>query len=280
MLGDYVILCLAAALAGGVNAVAGGGTLLTFPALFAALGSSGTAAVVANATSKVALVPGAIAALAGYRNEIRQELRWATLLVVPSLIGGLAGSLLLVLMPGESFKTAVPWLILTAALLFVLQPRIARWTGLTPRSPGAKGVGDEEARLGAAATHAVGHAPGLLAAVISFQFLVAIYGGYFGAGMGILMLSALAMMGMHDIHRMNAVKVFLNLTINGTSVVVFVAGGKVYWPYAAAMAVSSSIGGYVAAHTAKRANKTVVRSIIVVIGFSLAAYYFYRQFGS
>jgi hypothetical protein len=119
-----------------------------------------------------------------------------------------------------------------------------------------------------------------LAAVISFQFLVAIYGGYFGAGIGILMLSALAMMGMHDIHRMNAVKVLLNLTINGTSVVVFVASGKVHWPYAAAMAVSSSVGGYVAAHTAKRANKTVVRSIIVVIGFGLAAYYFYRQFGS
>ncbi len=136
MLGDYVILCLAAALAGAVNAIAGGGTLLTFPALFAALGSSGAAAVVANATSKVALVPGAIAALAGYRNEIRQELRFATLMVVPSLIGGLAGSLLLVLMPGEAFKTAVPWLILTSALLFVLQPRIARWTGRAPRSPG------------------------------------------------------------------------------------------------------------------------------------------------
>ncbi|MEX0678273.1 MAG: sulfite exporter TauE/SafE family protein [Pirellulales bacterium] len=278
MLGDYVILCLAAVLAGAVNAIAGGGTLLTFPALFAALGSSGAAAVVANATSTVALVPGAIAALAGYRNEIRQERRWATLLVVPSLIGGLVGSLLLVLMPGESFKTAVPWLILTAALLFALQPRIARWTGVTPRSSGDRDVGGEGAASETASTRALPHAPGLLAAVVSFQFLVAIYGGYFGAGIGILMLSALAIMGMHDIHRMNAVKVLLNLMINGVSVVVFVASGKVYWPYAAAMAVSSSVGGYVAAHAAKRANKTVIRSIIVVIGFGLAAYYFYRQF--
>jgi uncharacterized protein len=274
LLDDYVILCLAAVLAGAINAIAGGGTLLTFPVLFAALGSSGAAAVVANATSTVALVPGAVAALAGYRYEIRQERRFAMLLIGPSLVGGLVGSLLLVLMPGEAFKAAVPWLILTAALLFALQPHIARWTGITPRSPGGSGVGGE----GATARHAASGSPGLLAGAIAFQFLVAIYGGYFGAGIGILMLSALAIMGMEDIHRMNAVKVLLNLMINGISVMVFVASGKVYWPYAAAMAVSSSIGGYVAAHTAKRANKTVVRSIIVVIGFALAAYYFYREF--
>jgi uncharacterized protein len=274
LLGDYVILCLAAVLAGAINAIAGGGTLLTFPVLFAALGSSGAAAVVANATSTVALVPGAVAALAGYRNEIRRERRFAMMLIGPSLVGGLVGSLLLVLMPGEAFKTAVPWLILTAALLFALQPRIARWTGITPRSPGDSVVGEARAAAGPAASGS----PGLLAGAIAFQFLVAIYGGYFGAGIGILMLSALAIMGMEDIHRMNAVKVLLNLMINGISVMVFVASGKVYWPYAAAMAVSSSIGGYVAAHTAKRANKTVVRSIIVVIGFALAAYYFYREF--
>ena len=272
LLSDYIILCLAALVAGAVNAIAGGGTLLTFPALFAALGSSGTAAVVANATSTVALVPGAVAALAGYRSEIRQERHLVGLLLVPSLIGGLVGSLLLVLLPGESFKAAVPWLILTAALLFALQPRIARWTGMTLLSPRGRGAGGE------GETSSVAHAPGLLAAVIAFQFGVAVYGGYFGAGIGILMLAALAMMGMHDIHRMNAVKVLLNLVINGTSVVVFVASGKVYWPYALAMAISSSIGGYAAAHTARRTNKTVVRMAIVTIGFALAAYYFYREF--
>jgi uncharacterized protein len=271
---DYVILCLAALVAGAVNAIAGGGTLLTFPALFAALGSSGTAAVMANATSTVALVPGAIAALAGYRNEIRQERRFVGLLLVPSLIGGLAGSLLLVLLPGEWFKAAVPWLILTAALLFALQPRIARWIGKTPLSPRERGVGGE------AETVSHGHAPGLIAAAIAFQFGVAVYGGYFGAGIGILMLAALAIMGMHDIHHMNAVKVLLNLVINGTSVVVFVASGKVFWPYAVAMAISSAIGGYAAAHTARRTNKTVVRILIVTIGFALAAYYFYREWTS
>src|SRR5262245_50756979 len=117
MFGEYLILCLAAMLAGAVNAVAGGGTLLTFPALMAALGSSGSAAVAANATSTVALVPGALAALAGYREEIRQERRWTALLVLPSLVGGVTGSLLVVLLPGETFKAAVPWLILAAAVL-------------------------------------------------------------------------------------------------------------------------------------------------------------------
>jgi uncharacterized membrane protein YfcA len=177
-----------------------------------------------------------------------------------------------VLLPGETFKAAVPWLILTAALLFALQPQIARWIGMLAPDADGKASGDESK------SHVSRRAPGLLAAVIAFQFGVAVYGGYFGAGIGILMLAALAMMGMHDIHRMNAVKVLLNLVINGTSVVVFVAGGKVYWPYAVAMAISSSIGGYAAAHTARRTNKSVVRMLIVTIGFALAAYYFYREF--
>lgn len=276
MPGEYVILCLVALVAGAVNAIAGGGTLLTFPVLFAALGSSGAAAVVANATSTVALVPGAVGALAGYRNEIRQERRLLALLLAPSLVGGLAGSLLLVLLPGAFFKSAVPWLILIAALLFALQPRIARWAGVAPLSPGGRGVGDD----GAFSSDVYARRPGLFAGVVAFQFAVAVYGGYFGAGIGILMLSALALLGMHDIHHMNAVKVLLNLVINGTSVVVFVASGKVYWPYAAAMAVSSTIGGYAAAHTARRANKTVVRMLVVAIGFALAAYYLYRQFAS
>ena len=256
---DYLILCLAAALGGAVNAIAGGGTLLTFPALFAALGSSGDAAVIANATSTVALVPGSIAALAGYRREIREEGRWVRLLMVPSLLGGFVGSLLVVLLPGEYFKRAVPWLILTAAGLFALQPRITRWTGIGSR-------------------HAAPHSPRLVAGAMAFQFVVAIYGGYFGAGIGILMLSALAMLGLDDIHRMNAVKTLLASLINGTSVVVFVASGNVHWPFAIAMAIAASAGGYVAAHAARQIDRRIVRAVVVSIGFVLASYYFYRQF--
>ena len=248
MLVDYFLLSVAAMLAGAINAVAGGGTLLTFPALLAALGSSGSAAVVANATSTVALVPGALAALAGDRDEIRRERRWAMILLGPSLVGGLIGSLLLVLLPGETFKNLVPWLILTAALLFALQPQISKWAGLN-RPAGTANRKDETTEStitsNPSAVLSAGSrgSTGVLAAAIGFQFLVAIYGGYFGAGIGILMLSALAIMGMEDIHRMNAVKTLLNLVINGTSVLVFVSSGRVHWPFAAIMALSSIVGG-------------------------------------
>ncbi len=255
---DYVILCLAAVLGGAVNSIAGGGTLLTFPALLAALGSTPAAAVMANATSTVALVPGSMAALAGYRREIHDGWFWAVLLLAPSLLGGLVGSLLVVVLPARFFAAAVPWLILTAALLFSLQPRIAQWTGIGK-------------------AQAAPHSPRSIAAAVVFQFFVATYGGYFGAGIGILMLSALAMMGLDDIHRMNAVKTLLASTINGISVLVFVVAGNVHWSYALAMAASASVGGFLGAHTARRFDKNAVRAIVVTIGFALAAYYFYRQ---
>jgi len=258
MLKDYVILCLVSVLAGAINSIAGGGTLLTFPALYAALGSTAGAAVIANATNTVALVPAAAAALLGYRRELVQERYWAGVLIGPSLVGGMLGSLLVVALPPELFKVAVPWLILGAAVLFAVQPQLARWLGI------GKSHGRPTARVAAGA--------------VAFQLVVAIYGGYFGAGMGILMLAALAMIGLDDIHRMNALKSLLGGAINGISVVVFVASGKVYWPYAAAMAVASAIGGYVGAHTARRVNRTLVRSVVVALGFVLAAYYLYREF--
>jgi uncharacterized protein len=255
---DYLILCVVAAVAGAVNSIAGGGTLLTFPALLAALGSTPEAAVIANATSTTALVPGSVAALVGYRREIQDGRSWAVLLMFPSIVGGLVGSLLVVVLPPELFAAAVPWLILAAALLFALQPRIAAWTGIGKAETGP-------------------HSRGLIVGAVVFQFFVATYGGYFGAGIGILMLSALAMIGLADIHQMNAIKTLLAATINGISVIVFVATGKVHWPYALAMAASASVGGYLGAHTARRFDKGAVRAIVVAIGFGLAGYYFYRQ---
>ena len=164
----------------------------------------------------------------------------------------------MVVLPGEWFKGAVPWLILIAAVLFALQPRIGRWMGLgQTHGPPSRGK---------------------VTAAVAFQFLVAVYGGYFGAGIGILMLSALALIGLSDIHRMNAVKTLLGSIINGISAVVFVVAGDVDWPFALAMAVASTIGGYLAAHVARRIDRTIVRRVVVTIGFSLATYYFYRQF--
>ena len=236
MLRDYPILCLAAAAAGAVNSIAGGGTLLTFPALFAFLtattGSEATASVLANGTSTVALFPGSVAGIWGYRHEVAQSRRWLWLLTGPSLLGGLFGSLLVILLPPEMFADLVPWLILTAAMLFALQPTIAGWFG----------VGQPHCRR---------RPPVPSLVVAGFQFLIGIYGGYFGAGIGILMLSSLAMMGLADIHIMNGLKTVLASCINGVAAAVFIVGGKVDWPAAIAMAIAAMLGGYCGARVAR-----------------------------
>ncbi len=255
---DHVSLCAVAAVAGAINSVAGGGTLLTFPALIGALGGSAEAAVIANATSTVALFPGSLAGMVGYRRELWEARSWVKLLLLPSLAGGLVGSLLVIWLPAESFKALVPWLILTAATLFWLQPRIARAIGL--------GAGEDTA------------GPQNVGLVTGFQFCVAVYGGYFGAGIGILMLTALALIGMHDIHRMNGLKTLFASAINGVAVIVFLTSGKVDWPFALSMAVAAVGGGYGGAHLARRLDRNFVRRIVVIIGFTLASYYFYQQF--
>ena len=249
---------MVALLAGAINAIAGAGTLLTFPVLYSALGATAGAAVMANATNTVALVPAAGGALAGYRRELAAEGFWSWMLLGPSLLGGMLGALLVVVLPPESFKLAVPWLILAAALLFGLQPQITRWTG----------IGKSYARPSAA----------VVAGAMLFQFGVGLYGGYFGAGMGILMLAALAVVGIDDIHRMNAVKSLLGAAVKGTAVVIFAFTDKVHWPYAVTMAAAAAVGGYLAAHAARRVNRTLVRRLVVALGFLLAAYYFYREF--
>lgn len=256
---DYLILCLAAIAAGAVNSVAGGGTLLTFPALLACLGGDAEAAVVANLTSTVALVPGSVAGMWGFRRELREMGAWVALLALPSLLGGVVGSLLVIQRPANEFKTLVPWLILVAAVLFALQPTLGRWLKLgaveRPSSRGHKIFG------------------------WCFQFCVAIYGGYFGAGIGILMLTALSLLGQSDIHRMNALKTFLATCINGVSLVVFVSSGRVHWPFALAMAAAAVLGGFGGAHFSRKLDRNLVRRIVVAIGFGLAAYYFFRQYG-
>ncbi|HEV3021307.1 MAG TPA: sulfite exporter TauE/SafE family protein [Pirellulales bacterium] len=253
---DYLTLCIAAAMGGAVNSVAGGGTLLTFPALLAAFGAAPNAAVAANATSTVALLPGSLAGMAGYRRELGQAPRWSWLLVVPSLAGGLVGATMVIVWP-RAFSSLVPWLILTAALLFWLQPRIALLAGI--------GSGPSRAT------------PRKIAAAIAFQTLVAVYGGYFGAGIGILMLSALAMMGLGDIHHMNGLKTLLASAINLVAAAIFIAQKQVDWSLASSMAVAAVAGGYFSARIARRLDRNLVRRIVVAIGFSLAGYYFYRQ---
>jgi uncharacterized membrane protein YfcA len=246
------LLCTASFVAGVMNSVAGGGTLLTFPSLLSVISP-----VYANATSTVALVPSSLAGAWGYRAEVRSVKRWLAILFLPSLLGGIAGSLLVTRLPEGWFSASVPWLILTAATLFLVQPYVAAWTGIG--KPHAAPAG------------------WLIGAVAFFQFLVAVYGGYFGAGIGILMLSSLSLMGMADIHQMNALKTILAAVINGVSVVIFVLEDKVEWRYALIMSVAASLGGYCGARVARRLNRTLVRWVVIAIGFGLGGYYLWKQ---
>jgi len=251
-------LCLAAVLAGIVNSVAGGGTLLTFPALTLVLGPSAAATVMANATSTVALCPGSIASIWGYRRELAGTGPWIRLLLLPSLVGAFIGTWLVAKRPPEEFRQLVPWLILVATTLFLLQPTISRWTGIgQPHATPSAGT-----KLG----------------LVAFQFVIALYGGYFGAGIGILMLSALALMGISDIHRMNGIKTILASMINGVSVVLFIWLDKVNWNMAAPMIVSAIIGGYLGASVARRLDKKLVRYAVVAIGLGLSAFYFLKVY--
>ena len=248
----YSFLCASAFVAGVMNSVAGGGTLLTFPALTGVVSPA-----IANATSTVALLPGSLAGALGYRKELAECRRFVLRMLAPSVAGGFVGTWL-VIRDEAAFAALVPWLILTAALLFAVQAPVARWMK----------------------AHHPDHEPGPLAqlGLVGFQFLVAVYGGYFGAGIGILMLTALGFMGLADIHRMNAVKTFLAVMINGASVAVFAANAKVRWDLAWPMVLASVVGGYAGARVARRLPGRYVRYAVIVIGFGLSAFYFVRRY--
>jgi uncharacterized membrane protein YfcA len=263
----YLLLGVTAFLAGVVNSVAGGGTLLTFPALTGVISPA-----MANGTSTVALLPGSFAGALGYRNELWECRRFVVRMLAPSLAGGYLGAWL-VSENQQAFATLVPWLILTAAVLFVVQAPLSKWVK-------SRAAADHPAPEPGAppAEHEPGRAT--QAAVIGFQFLVAVYGGYFGAGIGILMLSALGFMGVGDIHRMNAVKTFLAAAINAASVVVFIRDGLVNWECAAPMAAAAVLGGYAGARVARRLPPRYVRYTVIAIGFVLSAYYFLKRFAT
>lgn len=249
-----LLVVIAAAIGGAINAIAGGGTLVTFPALV----GLGVPAIVANATSTVALWPGAIGSMYGYRHELAGVRSWAVRFAVPSLVGGLVGALLLLRTPGDRFDQIVPWLVLAATMLFVIQrPLMA---ALRTRSEPS--AGEDPAR----------RPPG--AALLLFQFAIAVYGGYFGAGIGILMLAALGFMGFTNIHRMNGLKNWGGLCINVTAAATFAVRGFVDWPVAIAMAVGALAGGYAGSRLAQRVPQEWVRRAVIVIGFAAAVWLF------
>jgi len=252
------LVALAAACAGLVNAVAGGGTLLTFPALVAL----GVPPLMANATSTVALWPGTLTSFWSYRDALRGARAWTVRWALPSLLGGITGAVLLLCTPARNFADSVPWLIWGATLLFILQGPMMRWVvGHAPHVP--DGAELLPPRTG----------------FLFYQFVVAVYGGYFGAGAGILMLAALGMMGLTNIHTMNGLKNWGGLNINVVAVLIFGVSGIVHWPVALTMAIGSSAGGVLGARLAQRVGQQWVRRAIIAIGIGSGAWMLAQRMG-
>jgi uncharacterized membrane protein YfcA len=247
----------AAAVAGGaMNALAGGGTLLTFPALL----FFGHGAIAANATSTVALLPGAGASLFGYRREVRPFSGWLKTLALPSLLGGGFGSWLLLRTPERTFAGLAPWLVLFATTLFLVQGYLAR----KREELAAKKAAEVVASPGDVA-------PSKWWIAVLAQVGIAIYGGYFGAGIGILMLAVLGFLGLRDIHAMNGLKNFFGFAINAVAALYFIARGAVDWSVAPVMILGAIAGGYGGARLARFVGREWARRAVVLIGLAVAA---------
>ena len=256
------LLFVASVAAGAINAVAGGGTLLTFPALIAA----GQVLKVASATSTTALWPGQASSLWGLRREVRDALRGRSVavaqLLLIGMVGGGIGAFLFLRTPQTAFGRVVPFLILLSVVLFLAQESLAnRRAALLDKED----AGDTDTLR-------------LSVPVALFLLGIAVYGGYFGAGIGILTLAALGMLGMRDIHRMNGVKAVFTLGINAVAATGFALSGLVNWRIAGLMAAGSLFGGYAGAGVARRIGQANVRRIVVVTGVLLAAKLFWDMY--
>jgi len=249
-------LFVAGIIAGSINAVAGGGTLISFPSLV----GLGEPEIIANATNTAALWPGSFSSAIGYRKDTEVNRRLLIGLLVPSFIGGALGALILVITPPDLFKIIVPFLVLFATLILAARNRLTRKIG---------------ERLTVAEHHTTwaGRLWGFF-----FQLFIATYGGYFGAGMGILMLGSLSIMGMRDIHEMNALKTPLQAVVNMTAFVFFAVKGLVSWPTALVLCIGAITGGYGGARVAKRVNPKVLNVCIVALGLVVSAWLLYKAF--
>jgi uncharacterized membrane protein YfcA len=245
-------LFVVALFGGALNSVAGGGSFIGVPALL----SVGVPAVAANATTTLAMWPGSLSSTIAYRQEIARARHWLMTLGAASLAGGLVGGWLLIRTSDQRFLQLLPWLMLAAAVTFTLGGRVA----------------DRLLRKAKAETPAR-HVP---AWIVLFQFVVAIYGGYFGGGMGIMMLAAFSIAGMTDIHEMNGIKTLAAVAINGVALVEFVANGAIAWAPGLVMVGGAIIGGYYGAFLARRVSPHVVRAIVIVIAWTMTAYFFMR----
>lgn len=261
------LLFLAAFVGGALNAVAGGGSFITLPALL----YSGVAPVSANATSTFAMWPASLASALAYRAEIGRSRDWMVRLGAISLVGGLLGSLLLVRTSDESFVRLLPWLMLVATITFSFGSRITAWARrrragraatqpAVPAQAGSRNIQDVHVPLW----------------TLPLQLLIATYGGYFGGGMGIMMLAAMAVAGMTDMHEMNGLKTILAIAINGVALAAFIVSGSIAWMPGLVMVAGGVTGGYVGASVARRVAGPSVRLVVIAVAWSMTVYFFVR----
>ena len=248
-----LFLAFAGALAGALNSVAGGGSFISFPALL----FTGVPPIPANATNTIAVWTAAAASGGAYRRRLNVPRRVIFPLVSASLVGGLAGAVLLLKTPARTFMLVLPWLILGATLLFIFGKKLA---------------GERKSALAHEASTAA------LAGATAFQLGVAVYGGYFGGGMGIVMLAMLATLGMTDIHAMNALKSVMGFVINGVAVVTFIVARAVYWKQGIVMIIGGIAGGYLGAHYAQKLPQAWVRGFVVLVGAGMTVYFFWKSY--
>jgi len=248
-----IFLFFAGALGGAINAVAGGGSFVAFPALL----FTGVPAIPANATNTLALWVGTTASGGAYPQKLDIPQRIMIPLVVTSLVGGLAGAFLLIKTPAQTFLRVLPWLLLGATLLFAFGKHL---TG----------------RISASISHDASNTAVTGASI--FELLVAVYGGYFGGGIGIMNLAMLAALGMTDIHAMNKLKVRLGGVINGVATVTFIVTKTILWPQAMVMTAGSVIGGYSSAHYAQKLPQSWVKAFVILVGSAMTIYFFVRGY--
>jgi uncharacterized protein len=246
-IGTLALLFVAAAIGGAINSVAGGGSFVAFPALLFA----GVPAVPANATNTIALWPGTLASCFAYRAELTAVRRELIPLGVAGFVGGLAGSLLLLHTSDHTFVLLIPWLLLFATALFT---------------------------FGGAITRRLGGAQASLTVAAIVQLFTSVYGGYFGGGLGIITLALLAVLGMTNIHEMNALKAALGTLVNGIAVVAFVFAGAVAWGPALVMIVGGIVGGYGGAAAARRVAPKQVRRLVLVVAWAMTIYFFGKTY--
>ncbi len=253
-------LFIAAILGGALNLVAGGGSFITLPTLI----FTGVPSKIANATSTVALWPGSVASVSAYRKELATQNRVLLLVLgVTSLIGGLLGALLLLGTSQNTFVQLLPYLLLLATVLFAVSGPITTRLRARAATRAAKQTTQISWRT--------------LTIIALLQLVIATYGGYFGGGIGILMLATLGLMGMENIHEMNAVKTVLQSAINGVAVIAFIIAGAVVWLQAIVMIAGAIVGGFTAASFARRLDPRIVRGFVILVGVSMTIYFFLHK---